>query len=146
WIQWYPIHTGLAYDQHRVFHLTEGPRAGHDDVFRMMLGAGRKVMSFASMNLAPFAAAGSAFVGDPWSENGDAFPPQLNVYNRFVSHNVREYSNASGGMSPAAYARFLGFMASHGLSAKTVGQILAQLADERLKSRKLGWRRVALLD
>ena len=146
WIQWHSVHTGLPYEQHRVFHLTEGARAGHADVFRMLLAAGRRVASFASMNVAPFAAEGSLFVGDPWSENGDAYPTELNVYNHFVSHNVREYSNASGRLGMADYARFLGFMAAHGLSAGTVGTILKQLAQEQLTSRDLAWRRVAILD
>jgi hypothetical protein len=112
----------------------------------MLTAAGRKVSSFASMNVAPFAQDGSVFVGDPWSENGDAWPAELNVYNRFVSHNVREYSNASGDMRAGDYARFLGFMASHGLSGATVATILEQLASEKLGGRELSWRRVAILD
>lgn len=146
WIQWYSVHTGLPYDQHRVFHLTEGKRGGHDDVYRMLLAAGRHVASFASMNVAPFARKGSLFVGDPWSEEGDASPPELNVYNRFVSHNVREYSNASDRMGADDYVKFLAFMAGHGLSAATVMGILKQLGEEKLTSRELSWRRVAILD
>ena len=146
WIQWYSVHTGLSYDTHRVFHLTEGKRGGHDDIYRMMLAAGRRVASFASMNVAPFAAPGSLFVGDPWSEEGDASPSELNLYNRFVSHNVREYSNASDRMSAGDYARFLAFMAGHGLSVETVRGIVSQLAAEKLTNRELSWRRVAILD
>jgi hypothetical protein len=37
WIQWYSTHTGLAYDQHRVFHLTVGPRAKHRDISQHLL-------------------------------------------------------------------------------------------------------------
>ena len=146
WIQWYSVHTGLPYDQHRVFHLTEGRRGGHADVYRMLLAAGRRVASFASMNVAPFASEGSVFVGDPWSEDGDAAPAELNVYNRFVSHNVREYSNAADRMRASDYARFLTFMARHGLSAATVGGIIKQLASEKLSNRERSWRRVAILD
>jgi hypothetical protein len=146
WIQWYSVHTGLPYEQHRVFHLTEGPKAGHADIYQMLLAAGRSVCSFASMNVAPFASEGSIFVGDPWSENGDAFPVELNVYNRFVSHNVREYSNANDKLGLVDYARFLAFMAGHGLDPATVAQIVRQLGTERLANRKLAWKRVALLD
>ena len=146
WIQWYSVHTGLPYDTHRVFHLTEGKRGGHDDVYRLLLAAGRQVASFASMNVAPFYGEGSLFVGDPWSEEGDAFPAELNTYNRFVSRNVREYSNASDRMSVGDYARFLAFMAGHGLSAATVAGIVKQLGEEKLTSRELSWRRVAILD
>jgi hypothetical protein len=146
WIQWYSVHTGLPYDQHRVFHLTEGKTGGHDDVYRILMAAGRRVASFASMNVARFASEGSLFVADPWSEDGDASPAELNRYNRFVSHNVREYSNASDRMSAGDHAKFLGFMARHGLSAATVGTIATQLASERVRDRALAWRRVAILD
>ncbi len=146
WIQWYSIHTGLSYEKHRVFHLTEGPRAGHSDIFRILIDAGRKVTAFGSMNVAPFASEGSVFLGDPWSENGDAHPPELDTFNRFVSHNVREYSNASDRMGARDYAEFLAFMATHGLSAATLAKIAAQLGAERVKNRQLAFRRVAILD
>jgi hypothetical protein len=146
WIQWYSIHTGLPFERHRVFHLTEGPRAGHSDVYQMLIEAGRRVASFASMNVVPFATEGSVFVGDPWSENSDAFPLELNTYNRFISHNVREYSNASDQMGMADYARFLAFMARHGLRPATVRAIVGQLATEKLRTKQLAWRRVTILD
>lgn len=146
WIQWYSVHTGLPYATHRVFHLTEGKRGGHDDIYRMMLAAGRRVASFASMNVAPFVAEGSVFVGDPWSEDGDASPAELNLYNRFVSRNVREYSNAADRIGLGDYARFLAFMARHGLSPATVAGIARQLGKEKLSRRELAWRRVTILD
>jgi hypothetical protein len=146
WIQWYSVHTGLAYDQHKVFHLTEGARAGHADIYRMLLAAGRTVASFASMNVAPFASEGSTYLGDPWSDDGNAFPPEFDVYNRFVAMNVREYSNASRRMGLADYAGFVSFMARHGLSADTVAKIVAQLGEEKLSPRELSWRRVFVLD
>jgi hypothetical protein len=146
WIQWYSIHTGLAYDQHGVYHLTDGVRAQHQDIWRAVIAADRTAFSFASMNVRPFAAPGSLFVGDPWTENGDAFPSELNVYNRFVGHNVREYSNAEQGLSAGDYAGFLRFLLTHGLSAQTAWQTARQLADEKLRDPHLSYRRVAILD
>ena len=146
WIQWYSAHTGLAWDQHGVFHLTDGPRADHADIYRTMIAAGRRVSSFASMNVKPFAGAGQVFAGDPWSENGDASPAELNVYNAFVSRNVREYSNAANQPGLADYAKFLKFMALSGLKPTTVVRILEQLATEKLKDRRLTYRRATLLD
>ena len=146
WIQWYSVHTGLAYRQHRVFHLTEGVQAGHRDIYRALLDNGRRVGSMASMNVAPFARKGSFFVGDPWSENGDASPPALNIYNRFVSHNVREYSNASNRMGLCDYFGFLHFMVAHGLSVSTIARILAQLAAEKVGDHRRSYKRVAILD
>lgn len=146
WIQWYSTHTGLAYDQHRVFHLTDGARAPHTDIYRALIAAGRAVGSFSSMNVAPFASPGSFFAADPWTEQGDAFPPALNTYNRFVSGQVREYSNASASTGLAEQANFLAFLLRHGLSAGTVSAIARQLASEKLSDPRLSYRRVAILD
>ncbi len=146
WIQWYSTHTGLAYDQHQVFHLTDGARAPHEDIYRTLLQAGRKVSCFAGMNVRGFQAPGSVFIGDPWSENGDAFPPELETYNRFVSANVREYSNTSNRLGLKDYAAFLQFMLARGLRASTIARLAAQLLKERTADRRLSYRRAALLD
>lgn len=146
WIQWYSVHTGLAFDQHRVFHLTDGARAAHDDIYRVLLAAGKRVGSAASMNVRAFQAPGSFYFGDPWTANDDASPPELDAYNRFVGRQVREYSNAQ---APAAFgdtAKFVAFMLRHGLDASTIGAILSQLARERFGDRRHAYRRAALLD
>ncbi|WP_017672313.1 hypothetical protein [Blastomonas sp. AAP53] len=145
WIQWYSIHTGLSYDQHKVFRLTDGRGAAHRDIWQTVSDAGSAVMNFASMNARPFARPGSLYVGDPWSEQGDAFPPELNIYNRFVGHNVREYSNAAKRLSATDYAAFLRFALTHGLSAATVLRITSQLAGEKL-GKAGSHARVAILD
>lgn len=146
WIQWYSTHTGLAYDQHQVFHLTEGARAGHEDIYRTLNAAGHKVSCFAGMNVRGFAEKGSVFVGDPWSENGDAYPPELETYNRFVSRNVREYSNAADRLGMKDYANFLSYMLGHGLRASTIARLAGQLITERTRERRLSYRRASLLD
>src|ERR1700741_3248408 len=51
WIQWYSIHTGLAYDQHGVKHLTDGPHAAHKDIYETLLEAGLKAGCLGSMNV-----------------------------------------------------------------------------------------------
>jgi Type I phosphodiesterase / nucleotide pyrophosphatase len=146
WIQWYSLHTGLSFDQHRVFHLTDGAKADHDDLWRIAYQAGRTVMNFAGMNARPFAFDGSVYVADPWCEDGNASPPELNIYNRFVGANVREYSNPQSRLTLRDYGRFAAFMASHGLRATTVAAIIEQLIEERVGDKRRSWKRAALLD
>lgn len=146
WIQWYSLHTGLSFDQHGVFHLTEGAAATHDDLWRIANAAGRKVINFAAMNARPFDFPGSVYVADPWCEDGNASPPVLNAYNQFIGSNVREYSNPHARLTLGDYARFLGFMATHGLRPGTVGALASQLIIERAKDRRLSWKRAMLLD
>ncbi|WP_137172584.1 hypothetical protein [Massilia sp. HP4] len=146
WIQWYSTHTGLAYDQHQVYHLTEGAHAKHEDIYQTLMQAGRSVCCFAGMNVRGFAKPGSVFVGDPWTENGDAYPAELNTYNRFVSRNVREYSNPNDRLTAKDYAGFLGYMLGHGLRLSTIRRLATQLVVERTSDRRLSYRRASLLD
>jgi Type I phosphodiesterase / nucleotide pyrophosphatase len=146
WIQWYSIHTGLSYDQHGVFHLTDGPRAKHRDVFDILGDAGKKLGCFGSMNVKGFPADRGFFVADPWCDGQSAQPAELNVFQKFVSQYVREYSNPSADARPVSSAQFLSFMAGHGLSARTVSQTLAQLTQERVKDKAWSWQRAAILD
>lgn len=146
WIQWYSTHTGLAYDQHQVFHLTEGARASHEDVYRTLMQAGHRVACFAGMNVRGFATPGSLYLGDPWSENANAYPAELETYNRFVSRNVREYSNASNRLTAKDYLGFLSFMLARGLRVSTIKKLASQLIKERISDRRLSYRRAALLD
>ncbi len=146
WIQWYSLHTGLSFDQHKVFHLTEGAQASHDDLWRIAHAAGRKVINFAGMNARPFDFSDSVYVADPWCEDGNASPRALNIYNRFVGANVREYSNPDARLTAADYAKFLGFMATHGLRAGTIVALASQLIEEWIKDRRLSWKRATLLD
>jgi hypothetical protein len=147
WIQWYSLHTGLSFDQHKIFHLTEGAKAAHDDLWHIAHAAGRRVGSMASMNTRAFDFGdGSFYAADPWCEDGNASPPALNDYNKFVAAQVREYSNPDQKLSSGDIARFGWFMAKHGLRATTVAKIAGQLATERIKDKRLSWRRAALLD
>ena len=36
WIQWYSMHTGLPYDVHGVYHLTDGPKANYEDIWQIL--------------------------------------------------------------------------------------------------------------
>ena len=146
WIQWYSIHTGLPYHDHKVFNLTEGRDAGHHDVYRMLIGQGCRVASFGSMNVAPFSAEGSLFMGDPWSEQGDASPAEFNTFASFVGNQVREYSNTAQAFGARDYLAFARFMATHGLSVDTVRETVAQLAAEKTIDRTRAWKRVTILD
>ena len=146
WIIWYSLHTGLSFDQHKVFHLTEGTKAPHDDLWRVAHAAGRNVINFAGMNARPFDFADSVYVADPWCEDGNASPPALNIYNRFVGAYVREYSNPDARLAISDYVKFLTFMVTHGLRPGTIGALVRQLIEERVRDRRLSWKRATLFD
>jgi hypothetical protein len=146
WIQWYSIHTGLPYADHRVFHLTDGPRAGHEDIWHYLAAHRKKVWNCGSMNARRLAAEGSAFLPDPWCTTEPCSPAELDAYQRFVGHAVREHSNQDDPLTARDYVAFARFMLTHGLRAKTVAAIVAQLTSERVSGGRTTWRRAAVLD
>lgn len=146
WIQWYSLHTGLPYQQHKVFHLTDGPRAAHPDIWSILMDEGKRVWNCGSMNARGFSRPGSAFMPDPWCTGEAPYPPELAEFHGFVARAVQEYSNADRPLSRSDYARFLKFLVAHGLQPGTIISILSQLAGEIRSGGKTSWRRATILD
>jgi hypothetical protein len=146
WIQWYSIHTGLPFEQHNVFHLTDGPRAGHPDIWSVLHDSGKTVWNCSSMNARQFAYPGSAYLPDPWCTSEQPNPPELGVFHRFVSHQVREYSNSDQRLGFKGALEFVMFMLRHGLRSSTVMAVLKQYLSEFQSAGKTTWRRAVLQD
>ena len=145
WIQWYSLHTGIPFSQHNVFHLTDGPRAAHPDVWSILSANGFSVWNCSSMNARRIAAKGARYIPDPWCDKELPYPPEMQPYTKMVSQQVKEYSNRDRSLSAGDLGNFLRFMAMHGLSAATASAIMKQLAGEKL-GRTGNWKRAVLLD
>jgi hypothetical protein len=147
WIQWYSMHTGIGCAQHRVQHLTDGPRlAGQiTDMWQALLAAGLRVGNCGSMNAAGFSAPGSFFVPDPWCTTEAPHPAELATYQRLVLKKVQESTNRDDQLTRRDYMEFLKFVTTHGLSNRSVRAILGQLMSERWDKTR-SWRRATLLD
>jgi hypothetical protein len=146
WIQWYSIHTGLPFSQHQVFHLSDGPRAGHPDIWTLLHSAGKTVWNCSSMNAKQFAYPGSAYLPDPWCTSETPHPKELGMFHRFVGHQVREYSNNNQSLGIKGITDFLIFMVRHGLRISTVVAVMNQYLSEFKSKGTTRWQRVALQD
>lgn len=145
WIQWYSIHTGLPYNEHNIFYLTDGPKADHPDIWRRLRALGKSVMNCASMNARALAGDGVFYLPDPWCSNEPAFPNEIEVFKTAMARLVQENTRGIA-LTPGELASFLTFLIRHGLTADTIRAILVQLSGERLSQRNIKWRRVALAD
>ena len=146
WIQWYSMHTGLGYDQHKVFNLADGPQANFPDIWSVLSEAGLPVGNCGSMNARGFNKPGSYFLPDPWCTSEKASPDELQAFHDFVSYSVREYTNADAHLGRTIYSSFLKFMFKHGIGIGTVATIVKQLAQERVLDQRASWKRAAILD
>src|SRR5713101_5598101 len=145
WIQWYSIHTGLPCEEHKIFHLTDGPKAEHPDIWRRLHALGKSVMNCGSMNARALAGDGVFYLPDPWCSKEPAFPSEIEVFKNVMAKLVQE---STRGLAVAAsdLLPFLTFLMRHGLAADTIRAILTQLGSERLRQTDVKWRRVALAD
>jgi len=146
WIQWYSIHTGLDFDQHGVFDLTDGPIAGHEDIWTFLNGHGLRVGNFSSMNAAPFAVEDGFFLADPWCSTHPACPSKLQPYQDFVSRQVKEHSRKDGVGKIEEIAQFGNFMVRNGLTIETACKFMSRLLAEKTWDRNGSWKRASLLD
>lgn len=146
WVQWYSIHTGLDCQQHKVFNLTEGPKANHKDIWQMLLDNKKTVINCSSMNAKRFDRPGSMFLPDPWCTGEQAFPDELNIFYKVVANAVQEHTNEDNSRSIVDNLSFLNFLIMHGLRFQTIQTIIRQLISEKLINKDLTWKRAVLLD
>ncbi|MDX2222406.1 MAG: alkaline phosphatase family protein [Rhodospirillaceae bacterium] len=146
WIQWYSLHTGLPFKEHKIFHLTDGPRATHDDVWHMLAREGLAVCNFSSMNARRINGERNIYLGDPWCNGEPANPAPLNSFQNYVAANVREYSNAQRKVGLKEHAAFVWFLVRNGLRLSTGTRVLRQLAHEFADGGSSSWKRASLLD
>ncbi|MFN7921870.1 MAG: hypothetical protein U0Q16_17345 [Bryobacteraceae bacterium] len=147
WIQWYSLHTGLAYKQHRVLHLTDGPKAGHNDIWKMLMSGGHTVANCGSMNAASFRCGGGFYIPDPWCNTESPNPDELGIYHKVVTNRVQENSTGGEGcLTRNDYKAFLRFLMRHGLTGNTVFALASQLFSDTIMHAENKWKRAALLD
>ena len=145
WIQWVTVHSGLSYDEHGIFHLGDGHKLPVKSLWDLIGAQGNTVWVCGSMNIKYDSPLRGAVVPDPWTVGVSPFPAELEPYYLFVQRNVQEYTNDRVPLSKADYLRFLKFMMTHGLSARTVRSIIRQLWRER-RTGKAKWKRATILD
>lgn len=144
WIQWYSAHTGLKYEEHNVFRLTQGARANHKNIWELLKENGLKVMNFGSMNAKPINGEEHLYLPDPWNKQ-KTNPKELQIFSDFITKNIQEYTNDKNIFGSKEIISFLIFMLSHGLSLRTCVNITSQLTKEVINpNNKLN--RVFILD
>ena len=144
WIQWLTVHTGLNFADHRVDKLNEGHTCTAPRIWDVVSQHGGTSWICGSMSTSYRSGFKGALVPDPWTTKVLPTPPSLNRYFRFVQSSVLDSTNGRASMSPPEAAAFVRFMATHGLSARTLAAIVRQLMAERRSGQR--WKRAVILD
>lgn len=144
WIQWVTVHTGLTYAEHQIFHLGEAHKLKVKRTWDMVSDAGMPVWVCGTMNSYHVSKLNGYFLPDPWATEIAPQPESLDPYFRFVRMNVLEHSNNHVPLVWRDYAKFFGFMTTHGLSGSTVRAGMRQVLSERNGRNR--WKRAVILD
>ena len=145
WVQWVTLHSGLSFEQHGVFRLSDGHKLQAPCVWDSLSDAGYKSWICGSMNARFDRPLNGFFLPDPWSAGLDPFPQgEFEVFCEFVAKNVQKHTDKNAGLSKKDAFQFLKFMLRHGLKMETMTWAASQILGER--RRDIGWRRAAILD
>jgi hypothetical protein len=139
WIQWVTAHTGLSYEQHRVFRLGDIVALDLEQIWEKLESAGVTVAAVSPINASNRTRRSPFFVPDPWTQtpvSGGWVLRQL-----CVALNQAVGENAQQRMTPATLLRLIMGLARHFRSST-----IRELAAHALKRRHEGWRAVLFLD
>src|SRR5690348_10736474 len=67
WVQWPSVHTGLSFNEHRIFRLGDVVESGAPQFFEQVERAGYSVGAVSPMNAANRLQTPAYFVPDPWT-------------------------------------------------------------------------------
>ena len=76
WIQWVTVHTGVPYEAHGIFDLSDGHLCSHPRLWDRLAEAGRSSWVCGSMNTGPAPDASELLLlPDPWATGVKPHPP-----------------------------------------------------------------------
>ncbi|MGH8706051.1 MAG: hypothetical protein ACREUO_11635 [Burkholderiales bacterium] len=139
WIQWFTVHTGKSYAEHKVFRLGDGPQAGVAQIWEELARKGLKVGAFSPMNAGNAVAQAAFFVPDPWTRTSVAAPPLMRAAYEAICQAVGD--NAEGRISARSALQLLAGLAAYSRARNWAGYLAEALAG--LRSH---WPRAVFLD
>lgn len=89
WIQWYSFHTGLKFEEHKVFRLGDGAAGQHETIFERLANRGVSVAAMSPMNCGGLANIADFFITDPWTDTA----PTSDWRSRFLTDVLRQGVN-----------------------------------------------------
>ncbi len=139
WIQWFTVHTGKSYAEHKVFRLGDGPRAGVAQIWEQLARKGLKVGAFSPMNAGNAVAEAAFFVPDPWTKTEVRAPQLMRSACEAICQAVGD--NAEGRITPRSALQLLA-----GLAVYSRARNWPRYLGEALAGLRRHWPRAVFLD
>ncbi len=139
WIQWVSVHTGKAYDQHKVFRLGDGPGSGLEQIWETLEKRGLKVGAFSPMNAENALRDPAFFVPDPWTRTRVSGPVVLQRLYAAIAQAVND--NAEARITPRSALDLAIGLAAYGRKSR-----MLQYGCDALHGLRSHWSRAIFLD
>ena len=139
WIQWVSVHTGLTYDQHRIFRLGDMVNSEAEQIFEKLEKTGVSVGAISPMNTRNCLDVPDFFIPDPWTYT----PTDGKWYSKFLDASLKQAvnDNSQSKITKATYLKL--FLAL--VRLLSIRQLI--MLPKLLKSlRGLSYRKAILLD
>ena len=139
WIQWFTVHTGKTFAEHRVFRLGDGSRADVRQIWEELGGRGLRVGAFSPMNAGNAVSQAAFFVPDPWTRTGVSAPVLMHAAYEAICQAVAD--NAEGRITFRSLVRL-----AAGLAAYSRPRNWPQYIAEAFAGLRSSWPRAVFLD
>lgn len=139
WIQWVTAHTGLTYDEHKVFRLGDIVKFDHKQIWETLEERGVSVGAVSPMNANNATKNPKYFIPDPWTNTEVTGGWFIKKFYQALSQTVND--NASAKITPQSFLFLVLGLLRYGRLTNYFQYV--QLA---LKSKKKKWNKALFLD
>ena len=92
WIQWPSVHTGLTFEEHKIFRLGDITKSDSKQIFEIVEEMGFRVGAISPMNAANRLKFPTYFIPDPWTKTRTSGNFVIRLLANAVSQAVNENS------------------------------------------------------
>lgn len=139
WIQWVSVHTGLSYEQHKVFRLGDIVQSKVIQIFEKLENYGLKIGAISPMNAKNVMIKPAYFIPDPWTKT----PSDKSFWSRILGETISKIVNDNS-HSKITLSNFIIFLGGV-LFFSRIENYLVYLKLV-IRSRRAPWRKALFLD
>ena len=139
WIQWPTVHTGLNYDEHKIFRLGDILYSKAPQIFEVLEQKGVRVGVLSAMNAENRLKNPAYFIPDPWTKT----PADSAIFSNLFAETIRQVVNENAQSKFTFKSLIILFYSLIRYAKVRHYNIYISLA---LRSRGARWRRALFLD
>lgn len=139
WIQWVSIHTGMKYEEHKVFRLGDMDNCKISQIFEVLEDEGLKIGAMSPMNTVNRLKRPAFFIPDPWTDTNS----DKSLLSKYLTDALRQTVN-NNAQNKITFSSILKLLLVGIISIPI--SIKLQLVSIAISSLKKPWLKAVFLD